>query len=325
PRGTLALNAPRLGGATGGDIDIDARGPLDIRGARSIAVNGVWVYTDAAPGTETTADGKPYQIIDQAYLTRLHGDSVAFINRARSNGNLINGRLAGLLAYGDALHLRPGVEIRSATADGNLVVQGDLDLSGFRYASLNPHTPLRPGVYGSGEVGNLVFRAGGDLQIHGSINDGFAPPPEVKQDVNGWRLLPGRDFTGGDMITPHAGVVLAAGTAFPVGAILNYDLMLQGGMLAEHSVLPVAAPLAQELVLSAGTVLSAPIFNPDGTVAHAAGTVLHQALTLPPGMALGQARAYRVRPSLAPSPGLPAFPCPPTRTWPPRSPCRAAR
>ncbi|WP_447990693.1 filamentous haemagglutinin family protein [Achromobacter spanius] len=287
PRGTLALNAPRLGGATGGDINIDARGPLDIRGARSIAVNGVWVYTDATPGTEATADGKPYQVIDQAYLNRLHDDSVDFIDRARSNGNLINGKLAGLLAYGDALHLRPGVEIRSATADGNLVVQGDLDLSGFRYASLNPHTPLRPGVYGSGEVGNLVIRAGGDLQIHGSINDGFAPPPEVRQDVNGWRLLPGRDFTGADMITPHAGVVLAAGTAFPVGAILNYDLMLQGGMLAENSVLPVTAPLALELILPAGTVLSAPIFNPDGTVAHAAGTVLHQALTLPPGMALG--------------------------------------
>ncbi|MFY0475536.1 filamentous haemagglutinin family protein [Achromobacter marplatensis] len=287
PRGTLALNAPRLGGATGGDIDIDARGPLDIRGARSIAVNGVWVYTDAAPGTETTADGKPYQIIDQAYLTRLHGDSVAFINRARSNGNLINGRLAGLLVYGDALHLRPGVEIRSATADGNLVVQGDLDLSGFRYASLNPHTPLRPGVYGSGEVGTLVIRAGGDLQIHGSINDGFAPPPEVKQDVNGWRLLPGRDFTGGDMITPHAGVVLAAGTAFPVGVTLNYDLTLQGATLLENSVLPVTAPLAQALTLPAGTVLSAPILNPDGTVAHAAGTVLRQTLTLPAGMALG--------------------------------------
>ncbi|WZB70536.1 hypothetical protein WJ968_34225 [Achromobacter xylosoxidans] len=55
------------------------------------------------------------------------------------------------------------------------MVQGDLDLSRYRYASLNPHTPLT-GVYGSGEVGNLVIRAGGDLQIHGSINDGFAPP-----------------------------------------------------------------------------------------------------------------------------------------------------
>ena len=287
PRGTLDLNAPRLGGITAGDIDIDARGPLDIRGARSISVNGVWVYTDATPGTEPTADGKPYQVIDQAYLKQLHEDSTGFINHALANGNLVNSKLAGLRAYGDALHLRPGVEIRSATPDGNLVVQGDLDLSGYRYASLNPHTPLRPGAYGSGEVGNLVIRAGGDLQIHGSINDGFAPPPEVKQDLNGWRLLPGFDFTGADMVTPHAGVVLAAGTAFPGGVALNYDVMLQGGTLSENVVLPVTAPLARELLLPAGTVLSAPIYHPDGSVAQAAGTVLRQDLTLAPGMRLG--------------------------------------
>ncbi|WMD18154.1 filamentous hemagglutinin family protein [Achromobacter seleniivolatilans] len=287
PRGTLDLNAPRLGGISGGDINIDARGPLDIRGARSIAVNGVWIYTDATAGTETTADGKPYQVIDQAYLKRLHDESTDFIDNARANGNLINTKLAGLRAYGDALHLRPGVEIRSATPDGNLVVQGDLDLSGFRYASINPHTPLRPGVLGSGEVGNLVIRAGGDLQIHGSINDGFAPPPVVTQDLNGWRLLPGLDFTGADLITPHAGVVLTAGTAFPGGVALNYDVALQGGTLSENVVLPVTAPLARELVLPAGTVLSAPILNPDGSVAHAAGTVLRQALTLPAGMQLG--------------------------------------
>ena len=175
PRGTLELNAPRLNGARGGDIDIEARGPLDIRGARSIAVNGVWVDRSATPGTETTAAGKPYQIIDQDYLDRLHDDSRAFITQALANASLVDGKLAGLRPYADALHLRPGIEIRSATPDGDLVVQGDLDLSRYRYASLNPHTPLT-GVYGSGEVGNLVIRAGGDLQIHGSINDGFAPP-----------------------------------------------------------------------------------------------------------------------------------------------------
>ncbi len=50
------------------------------------------------------------------------------------------------------------MEIVSATADGDLVVQGDLDLSGYRYASLNPNTPLTE-VYGSGEVGALVCLA----------------------------------------------------------------------------------------------------------------------------------------------------------------------
>ncbi len=292
PRGTLELNAPRLGGSIGGDIDIDARGPLDIRGARSIAVNGVWVYADAPVGTENNAGGKPYQIIDQGYLNRLNGDSRDFIDNALANRNLVDNKLAGLRPYADAMHLRPGVEIRSATPDGDLVVQGDLDLSGMRYASLNPNTRLNPAVYGSGEVGNLVIRAGGDLQIHGSINDGFAPPPDIKQDADGWRLLPGYDFLGGDMVTPHAGVTLAAGTLFPGGSVLNYDVPLQGGTYPPGTVLPVTAPLAQPLTLPAGTVLSSAILNPDGSLAYAAGTVLPQALTLAADMKL--AAGWRV-------------------------------
>ena len=202
-------------------------------------MNGVWVYTDAPAGTENNAGGKPYQVIDQAYLNQLNSDSRDFINNALANRNLVDNKLAGLRPYADALHLRPGVEIRSATPDGDLVVQGDLDLSGMRYASLNPHTPLNPAIYGSGEVGNLVIRAGGDLQIHGSINDGFAPPPDVKQDADGWRLLPGYDFLGGDMITPHAGVTLAAGTLLPGGVVLNYAVPLQGATYRAGTVLPV--------------------------------------------------------------------------------------
>ena len=38
-------------------------------------------------------------------------------------------RLAGLGAY----KLRPGVEVVSATLDGDLTVSGDIDLSNYRY------------------------------------------------------------------------------------------------------------------------------------------------------------------------------------------------
>ncbi|MEG6992898.1 hypothetical protein V1979_39130, partial [Pseudomonas aeruginosa] len=83
-------------------------------------------------------------VIDQAYLDARHAESSAFIAAALANRELLDGKLAGLTnaTYADAFHLRPGVEIVSATADGDLVVQGDLDLSGYRYASLNPNTPL---------------------------------------------------------------------------------------------------------------------------------------------------------------------------------------
>ncbi|WP_163366507.1 hypothetical protein, partial [Klebsiella aerogenes] len=43
-RGQVGLNAPRTG-ETSGDILIAASGPLTIKGAGSIAVNGFWTYS----------------------------------------------------------------------------------------------------------------------------------------------------------------------------------------------------------------------------------------------------------------------------------------
>ncbi|WP_053150597.1 filamentous hemagglutinin family protein [Pseudomonas sp. Pf153] len=287
-RGTLELNARRAGpDATHGDIAIDASGNLDIQGARSIAVNGMWQYSDAEYGSDPAASGRPYQVIDQAYLDRKHQDSTAFINAALDNDDLMQRKLAGLnnARYANAFHLRPGVEIVSATADGDLVVQGDLDLSGYRYASVNPHTQ-KTAVYGSGEAGALTLRAGGDLSIYGSINDGFAPPPAT-QDDKGWVLLPGIDFTGGDIVVPGAGVTLAEGTAFPAGTTLNYDLPIKGVTLAAGTRLPVAAILEQPLELPAGTVLAAAVHDASGNLLFAAGTLLNQAQTLQAGSQLG--------------------------------------
>jgi filamentous hemagglutinin family protein len=285
-RGTLELDAPRLGGVSAGDIAIDASGSLDIQGARSIAVNGTWSYNDAAYGTDPAASGRPYQVIDQAYLDAKNLDSVAFINAALGNSDLMQRKLAGLnnARYLDVLHLRPGVEIVSATPDGDLVVQGDIDLSGYRYASINPHTQ-RTGVYGSGETGSLTLRAGGDLSIYGSITDGFAPPPAT-QDDKGWQLLPGVDFTGGDIVVPAAGVTLADGTTFLAGTTLNYNLPIKDATLAAGTRLPVAATLAQDMVLPAGTVLAAAIRDSSGNVLFAAGTLLNSAQTIRAGSQL---------------------------------------
>lgn len=198
----------------------------------------------------------------------------------------MQGKLAGLnnATYADAFHLRPGVEIVSATPDGSLVVQGDIDLSGYRYASVNPNT-RKTGVYGSGEVGSLTFRAGGDLNIYGSINDGFAPPPAT-QDDKGWTLLPGIDINGGDTVVPGAGVTLADGTTFPGGVTLNYDLPIKGLQLASGTRLPVSAVLDQALSLPAGTVLAADVRDASGNVLFAAGTLLSQSQTLAAGTQL---------------------------------------
>ncbi|WP_312466806.1 filamentous hemagglutinin family protein [Stutzerimonas nitrititolerans] len=285
-RGTLELNAPRLGGATAGDVAIDASGSLDIQGARSIAVNAVQRYDDASYGSDPAASARPYQVIDQAYLDAKHADSTAFINAALGNSGLLNDKLAGLnnAAYADAFHLRPGVEVVSATANGDLIVSGDLDLSGHRYASLNPHTQ-RTGIYGSGEVGALVMRAGGDLEIYGSINDGFAPPPETPDD-SGWQLTPGYIAYGGDLVVPGPGVTLANGTEFAAGKTLNYDLPIGVTQFAAGTQLPVQGELNAALTLPAGTVLRAAVRDASGNVLHAAGAILSEATTLPSGSRL---------------------------------------
>ncbi|MEI2418441.1 filamentous hemagglutinin family protein [Orrella sp. JC864] len=294
-RGTVELFAPRIdaGGNAGtaqaavhGDVAIQAQDGLRIEGARSIAVNAVQRHDDAPYGTEPAAGGKPYQVIDQAYLDARHAQSAEFIARALANGALREGRLAGLdnAAYGQVLHLRPGVEIVSATADGDIVVGGDLDLSGHRYDSLNPGRQ-RTAVHGSGEPGALAIRAGGDLHVYGSINDGFAPPPDTPDD-NGWVLTPGLQAYGGDVVVPGPGVGLAAGTRFPPGKVLNYDLPIREVALAAGTELPAAAVLAADLRVPAGTVLGGAVRDADGHVMHAAGTVLREAAVLPAGTRL---------------------------------------
>lgn len=296
PLGTLELNAPRIdadgrvntpAAAVSGDIAIDVRGAVDIQGAKSIAVNAVQRYDDAPQGADEAAGGRPYQVVTQAYLNQKHAQSLSFVDAALGNGTLLNTKLAGLIgsAYRDVFHLRPGVEIVSATPDGDIVISGDLDLSGHRYASLNP-TRQRTSVYGSGEPGALTIRAGGNLNIYGSVNDGFSPPPDTPDD-NGWVLTPGIQGYGGDVVVPGSGVELAAGTVFPANKTLNYAVPLQGLTLPAGTELPVAAKLAAGITLPAGTVLGADIRDASGGVIAAAGTVLREALPVPAGAMLG--------------------------------------
>ena len=74
------------------------------------------------------------------------------------------------------------------------VVQGDIDLSGYRYASLNAPHPANRSVRlrRSGKAGAACWLA--DLNIYGSITYGFARPP-VTDDDKGWLLLSGGRLT----------------------------------------------------------------------------------------------------------------------------------
>ncbi|MCE1117219.1 MULTISPECIES: filamentous haemagglutinin family protein [Pseudomonas] len=285
-RGTLALYAPRLRAddPTYGDIAIDAAGPLEIVGAKRIDLFAMARDHDAPLGTDGHVSGKDYVQVDKAYLDARHDQSTLFMTAALHNSALRDGKLAGLTqGYREQFHLRPGLEV---ITDGDLVVSGDLDLSGYRYASLNPNVALRDGVVGSGEAGSLSLRAGGDVQVLGSINDGFAPPVAT-QDDGGWRLLEGRLAYGAQVVVPNGGVELHAGTGFLAGQVLNYDVPIQARQMVAGTVLPVRATLAQPVTLPAGTVLAAPVYNADGSQALAAGSRLETAVQLTAGMQLG--------------------------------------
>ncbi|MDP9881268.1 filamentous hemagglutinin family protein [Variovorax boronicumulans] len=288
-RGTLDLNAPRLGAD---DVAVVVEGTPTIVGAKTVAVNAFRTYDDAPLATTPDVTGHRPQLITQDFLNKVDVHSVAFIDKALGNASL-SARLAGLGSY----HLRPGVEIvsdRINNPNGDLTVDGDLDLSGYRYGpAADRGDPARRGF---GEPGKLVIRAAGALNVHGSISDGFAPPPATPDDV-GWMLAEGR-YAGGDVVVPIDGVTLDSGTRFPAGATLNYSVSVNPATLPAGTVLPVDAVLQAPWSLPAGTVVAANIYSPDGSLAHAAGSVLATAVTLPPQTRLSAGTALRTAASV---------------------------
>lgn len=173
--GRIDLNVPRID-EIGGDARVNAANGIVIRGANAVALNAFWTYapTDSA-GTivqDATASDVPAGAVG---LKQIDAQNTLFMNAALQPGSSLLGRIPGLVAYDQTFHLRPGVEITSsAQSGGNLTVTGDIDLSRYRYASLNPNSP-KTVTYGSGEPMALVIRASGDLTVNGSISDGFSP------------------------------------------------------------------------------------------------------------------------------------------------------
>ncbi|EIP99047.1 filamentous hemagglutinin family N-terminal domain protein, partial [Opitutaceae bacterium TAV1] len=232
-RGRVELNARRAS-ETGGDINVQAAGPLDIRGAASIALNGFWTYTPAdADGTivqdNADAAGNPVGADGRVGLDQIDARNRLFHANALAD-TALQARLAGLTARGDAFHLRPGVEITSGdTSGGNLTVAGDLDLSGYRYGP-NADRDLSSPRYGAGEALSLVIRAAGDLDIHGSITDGFGGPKPTPDD-SPLLLTAGAKLTA-DYTLPED-VTLAAGSLLASGAVLPIDITLSAGQVVQ--------------------------------------------------------------------------------------------
>ncbi len=291
-RGDLELNAPRVGAD---DVAINASGGITVQGAGTIAVNAYRSYTPGEGGV--TAAG----VITQAAINTIGADSTAFIDAAGGNAALL-GRLAGLTGpYASGFHLRPGVIIQSS---GDLTVSGDLDLSGQRYASLNTNTPLT-GTYGSGEPGTLVLRAGGNLNVYGSITDGFSPPPPTPDD-NGWVNYTIVEPNGQNIVVGPLGLTLPAAGSFPTrfpntDVTLSYSVPITANTLVAGAVVPVVPTGSAAVTLSAPVTIPA-LFYTQGVIttptatfqagqAVPAGTVLPAGTTLGTGVSLAVAAA----------------------------------
>jgi hypothetical protein len=91
-RGTLALNAPRVGAD---DIAVNVQGTPLITGAKTVAVYGFRTYDDAPEAAVPDVTGNKPQEITQGYLDTIHGHSDAFINAARDNSRAERHKLAG--------------------------------------------------------------------------------------------------------------------------------------------------------------------------------------------------------------------------------------
>ncbi|MFT0138257.1 filamentous hemagglutinin family protein [Alcanivoracaceae bacterium MT1] len=262
-RGTIDLNARRLGdpsatSATGNDVAVDAGDNLTVNGAKRVSVNGFWTYDDAPDDPDADPEGPAAQRVDQEYLDRIHEDSKGFVNAALAN-DALQQRLAGLKeAAGEAFSLRPGVEIVSATEDGNLRIDGDLDFSGYRYGP-----DVDAAVHGSGTAGVFVMRAGGDLEVNGSVTDGFYRPPNTP-DSSYYIDLSG---TLGEAVTLPTEAELAAGwnlqNVYQNGGSLPFDLTVSGLYFQVYwrTVLPLdvtvtrSAPTLQNMELTSAIVL----------------------------------------------------------------------
>jgi filamentous hemagglutinin family protein len=278
-RGDLEINVPRTG-ATSGNAEISASGSIGITGAGTIAVNAFWTYSpDSSPSS--LAGGT----ITQASLAAFNADSQTFIANARA-GMLANGQLAGLLAHADAFHLRPGVQIESSAdvAGGALTISGDLDLAFYRYSSVNPDSQLTS-TAGSGEPGVLWIRAACNVNVYGSVTDGFAAPPATPDD-DGWVLTAGTSDTVQPIVLPvPVGLAGAGGgskaTTYPVANYtLSYPVVVQNGasLAAGHAV-PSAAVVSSAVTLTSAFVL-------DGTITLAGGTTYTPGQTVPAGTML---------------------------------------
>jgi filamentous hemagglutinin family protein len=296
--GNVTTGAIGPANAQGNNIAISASGPLNITGAATIALNGTATYKNAPPDPNDPNG----QLIDQPFLDLINTDSIAFENAALTNPALAS-QITGLTAYRSAFHLRPGVQIVSgkpngdANPTGDLTVEGDINLVGYRYGpgavNFNPDQQMVANP-GAGEPGTLAIRAGGNLNIYGSITDGFAQPVSDTgtEFAKGWVIFGGKQQYQQIQVLPMP-ITVTTGSTLPANAVVNFAVPIAtGGRLEIGAAAPVpltvdgdqhtqTAFTATSAILTSGgqtlfaqgQLVPAHSLIPDGSVIEAGGSL----------------------------------------------------
>lgn len=210
--GTVTLRAPRVYAMT---VDIDGKPVVD-KVATDVAVakvgtvinnssatvveaNGVYqgstIYgTDAVTNNLTDVD--PDTNLDPGASGKMYKDAASFMT---SQATILQ-RLAGNPAAN--LSLRPGIEVRS---EDELTVS----VNEFAASAADRGWDLSTWRFGTDNVPvTLTLRAAGDLNIVGSISDGFVKPANSALAMPDWKLDAGasasyRLVAGADLAAAH--------------------------------------------------------------------------------------------------------------------------
>jgi filamentous hemagglutinin len=201
--GTVNLRAPRTGAGSGTGVAVNS---LDttITGAQSVVLEAFRVFNNVT--TLTTGSGNSSTL---GYTT-LANDVSSFMGNQASI-------LASLGKTGDSsFHLRAGQEIRS---NGNLTVSTDWNL----------YSDTRTG----NEPGVLTLRAANNLNLNGSLSDGFASAATTATigTGNSWsyRLVAGADMTSANVMNTTPSTIGVDGNSESGNLMLASNKLVRTG------------------------------------------------------------------------------------------------
>lgn len=201
--GDVHLRAPRTGAGAGNGVAVNALATA-INGAKSTVLEAFKIFsgvTTLAAGSGTGAT---------LGFTTVANDVSGFM----ANKDSI---VSGLGKTGDStFHLRAGTEIQSSS---NLTVGSDWNLYSVE------RTGEEPGV--------LTLRAANNLNLNGSISDGFTTALPTGQIGSGeswaYRLVAGADFTSSSPLGTVASAKAADGSALTGNVIVANNKLIRTG------------------------------------------------------------------------------------------------